>query len=283
MTQVPSDFSWPASWKPLPLPEGWPGLIPSAEVELQSELCPEHPLFGVACRAVAFNADNENEFLFATDNPTTPLAFVHLTFQAESDPKWPYPVSYSGWEEFRAAWKSENVQMAFTREEAYVVLCSLKPAPVFLQSYREKRLPEDLEIYFGPPEEFFLAPETQEMYTQNRLVPILDDGNFGTVTFLDPDTRELVQVIVEAPDEPPVVFRHWQQYLGDLMIRVGESEDDDDRVRRIAELVGFRHTDALFDHFARTESLTGDAQWEARRQFPLSLPADPGASAGPRS
>jgi hypothetical protein len=162
--------------------------------------------------------------------------------------------------------------MAFTREQAYAALASFNPAPVFLESYRVKSLPECLHIYFGPPEEFFIAPETQELYTRGHMVPILDDGNFGRVTFLDPRTRELVQMDVESPDEYRAVFRHWQQYLGDLMLHVGETVDEEDRVRRIAGLVGFAHIDKLFEHFAWTQALSGDGWWEARRQFPLGIP-----------
>lgn len=161
--------------------------------------------------------------------------------------------------------------MAFTREHAYGALASLNPAPVFLESYRVKSLPENLDIYFGPPEEFFIAPDTQEIYTRNHLVPILDDGNFGLVLFLDPHTKELVQMDIESPDEFRAVFRHWQQYLADLMLRVGESVDEDNRVRRIAVLVGFAYPDELFEFFARTQALSGDAWWEARRQFPLGI------------
>lgn len=104
MTDVPNGFEWPAPWKPLPLPAGWLGLVRSAEAELQSEVCPGHRLYRVECRTVAFNADDVNEFLFATDDPAAPVAFVHLTFQAETDPRWPYTVTYAGWEAFRAAW-----------------------------------------------------------------------------------------------------------------------------------------------------------------------------------
>ena len=141
--------------------------------------------------------------------------------------------------------------MAFTRDEAYTALASLNPASVFLDSYHVRRLPENLDIYFGPPEEFFLAPDTQELYTRNRLIPILDDGNFGLVTFLDPSTRELVQMDVEATADSRVVFRHWQHYLAELMIRVAESVDDDKRIWHMAELVGFSHTNELFEHLAR--------------------------------
>jgi len=163
--------------------------------------------------------------------------------------------------------------MAFTREQAYAALASLNPAQVFLDSYRIRRLPENLDIYFRPPEEFFLAGDSQEPYTRNsRFVPILDDGNFGVVTFLNPETRELVQIDVEAPGETRATFRHWQQYLADLMIQVGEVVEEDESVRRIGRLIGFDHTDALFAYYARTEGLSGDAWWEERRQFPLSIP-----------
>ena len=110
MAEVPDNFPWPAPWKPLPLPEGWLGLVRSAEAELQSEVCTGHPLYRVACRAVAFNADDVSEFLFATDNPAAPVAFVHLTFKAETDPQWPYTVCYSGWEAFRAAWEAPDAE-----------------------------------------------------------------------------------------------------------------------------------------------------------------------------
>jgi hypothetical protein len=165
--------------------------------------------------------------------------------------------------------------MAFTREQAFAALASLNPAQVFLNSYNVKPLAENLDIYFGPPEEFFIAPETQELYTHNRLVPILDDGNFGLVLLLNPETRELVQMDVESPPEVRAVFQHWQQYLAELMIGIGESVDDDGRVRRIADLIGFAHTDQLFDYFARSQAISGDAWWEERRQFPLSIPSDP--------
>ena len=162
--------------------------------------------------------------------------------------------------------------MAFTREQAYEALASLNPAPVFLDAYRVRPLPENLDIYLGPPEEFFIAPDTQEAYTHNHLIPILDDGNFDLVTFLAPDTGALIQMSVESPDDPPgATFRHWQQYLADLMIRIGECVDGDQRVARIAQLIGFAYTDELFAYFARTQALTGDAWWEERRRFPLGI------------
>jgi hypothetical protein len=47
----------------------------------------------------------------------------------------------------------------------------------------------------------------------------------------------------------------------------------DERVRHMAKLIGFAHTDELFAYFARTEGLSGDEWWDARRKFPLAIPA----------
>src|SRR5262249_54620162 len=107
-----------------------------------------------------------------------------------------------------------------TREQAQAALAALNPAPVFLGAYRGERLPMDLDIFVGVPEEFFLAPDTETTYTGGRLIPILDDGNFGIITFYDPDARTLVQKDVESPREILARFGDWQQYLADLMIRI---------------------------------------------------------------
>jgi hypothetical protein len=129
--------------------------------------------------------------------------------------------------------------MPVTREEALAALGRLNPAPVFLQSYRDQRLPESLEIFFGPPEELFLAPEWQSAYTEDRLIPLLDDGNFGLVTFHDPATGQLVQKDIESPDQVVATFASWPQFLADLMIDIAENTDDDEAIGRIAGLVGF--------------------------------------------
>jgi hypothetical protein len=170
--------------------------------------------------------------------------------------------------------------MAFTRAQAYETLAALHPAPVFLQAYEVKRLPEDLDIYFGPPEEFFLAPETQEPYTRGRLVPLLDDGNFGVVTFYDLATRSLVQIDVESPDEVRATFWCWQQYLADLVIEVAESVESDERLRRMAELMQFRCTTELLAVLHRAADLPPQEYQAARRQFLSSIPASDGRLGG---
>ena len=155
-----------------------------------------------------------------------------------------------------------------TREEAARTLASLDVAEVFVECYRTKRLPLDLDIYFGPPEELFLAPETQDAYTAGRLVPLLDDGNFGVVTFYDPDKRSFVQKDVESPTETLVVLASWQQYLADLFIRVAESGVDDGDLKQVAGLIGFRHMEQALAFLDNPE----DRDWSIRRrEFIASL------------
>ena len=76
----------------------------SLTAELQREVCPGHPLHRVACRAVARNREDPNEFLFATENPRMPLAFVHLTWTKEEQPNFPWVEGYESWDAFRNAW-----------------------------------------------------------------------------------------------------------------------------------------------------------------------------------
>jgi hypothetical protein len=133
-----------------------------------------------------------------------------------------------------------------TRKQAFEALKALNPAPVFLQSYQDERLPENLDIFFRPPEELFLAPETQTAYTQGRLIPILDDGNFGIVTFYDPSTGSLIQKDVESPAEIRAQFHNWQQYLAHLVVRIAETVDDETRVERMATLLQFKYCNEVF-------------------------------------
>jgi len=107
MIDIPEGFDWPPPWKPLPFPEGWlgrVGRVSSAEEELKREVGPGHVLLGRTCRAVAYNPKHCDEFLFVTDDPLNPLAFVHLTWQIERDPTWPYTITYAGWVAFWLAW-----------------------------------------------------------------------------------------------------------------------------------------------------------------------------------
>jgi hypothetical protein len=56
--------------------------------ELSSELSAKHVLFGLNASAVAKRIDRD-DVLFELAGGGTPLAVVHLTWQRESDPRWP--------------------------------------------------------------------------------------------------------------------------------------------------------------------------------------------------
>jgi hypothetical protein len=112
----PEGFEWPDPWEPIPAGDDWFGYPRlTAEVlgerhdgslvgELQREVCPGHPLYRVVCVAVGRNREDPNEFLFGTDRPGMPLAFVHLTWAVEREPNFPWVQEYASWEAFRAAW-----------------------------------------------------------------------------------------------------------------------------------------------------------------------------------
>ncbi len=161
--------------------------------------------------------------------------------------------------------------MGFTREQAYQTVKEMRVAPVFAQSDEVKCLPENLDIFFGPPEEFFIASDSQEPYTGGRMVPILDDGNFGIVTFYDPRTGELAQYDIESSDEVHATFRCWQQYLAALLFRVVESIGDGERIRRIAALVRFHYVEDLFAVCHRAAGMSYQQFREERQRFIQSV------------
>ncbi len=115
----PPGFRWPALWRPLteseasrevicPQPFSEDPLGFTFEAELEREVCSGHPLYQVECWAVARNGDHPDEFLFATANPSYPLAFVHLTWSVETEPTFPYTIGYRTWEVFRSAWENSS-------------------------------------------------------------------------------------------------------------------------------------------------------------------------------
>jgi hypothetical protein len=113
----PHGFEWPAPWEPIPDEDTWFGYpritaeafgdeppVDTLAQELQREVSPAHPLYRVTCTAVGRNRADPNEFLFLTDRPGMPLAFVHLTWAKEKGAKFPWVEGYESWEAFRLAW-----------------------------------------------------------------------------------------------------------------------------------------------------------------------------------
>src|SRR5262249_15333534 len=173
----------------------------------------------------------------------------------------------SGGSTTRTSETSDVAAMPTSREQAYRALVSLRPPAILLQCYESKKLPENLDIYLGPPEEFFLAPDTQDSYTEGRLIPLLDDGNFGVVTFYDPRTGMFVQKDVESPGEARATFVNWQQYLASVLVQIAESTEDDGRVRRAAELLEFRYIDSLLALLNGSGALNYDRHATAVREY----------------
>lgn len=86
------------------LPEGW--VRTSGDMarrlldELQRELPPGHAWSGVPIETFADRDGASDDVLFrCLDNPAR-FAIVHLTWRAESDPRWPHIVFEGTFEEF---------------------------------------------------------------------------------------------------------------------------------------------------------------------------------------
>ena len=118
LSHPPPEFDWPKPWEPISAESRcleFPRIMgevfgdyetaPSLSAELQRECCPAHPLHGRSCMAVAAARDDPNEFVFLTDHPAFPIAFVHLTWSVEKDPMFPYTVGYASWKAFEMAWR----------------------------------------------------------------------------------------------------------------------------------------------------------------------------------
>lgn len=119
----PEKCTWPKPWRFINSSESSQEVLGSQpyepdprkftfEAELQHEVCPSHPLYRVNCRAVARSCEHPDEFIFLTDRPDMPLAFVHLTWRVEEDPEFPYTIGYPSWEAFNVAWTAGCVDHA---------------------------------------------------------------------------------------------------------------------------------------------------------------------------
>ena len=67
--------------------------------ELSTELYPKHPLYALKVKAVANRIDRD-DVLFEISGGSAPLAMVHLTWQKESDPRWPTTRLFASWDEW---------------------------------------------------------------------------------------------------------------------------------------------------------------------------------------
>lgn len=110
----PNCVRWPTPWRPIAddaaaLAFGrWinPAVADTVLGELRREISATHPLSGVACRPVAWEAWGRKDFLFATARPDMPLALVHFTWSVERDPAWPFVIPYRSLRHF--FWRERN-------------------------------------------------------------------------------------------------------------------------------------------------------------------------------
>lgn len=104
----PKSIQWPSPWQAiaderasLEFGMKWNNEVrPSIINELHREICSSHPLFGVQCRPIAFDAKVKKEFLFETDIVDMPLVLVHFTWMIEKDPRWPIIIPFQSINEF---------------------------------------------------------------------------------------------------------------------------------------------------------------------------------------
>lgn len=70
------------------------------ELELAREASPSHSLFGQATTAIGFMQKCPNDFLFSINNDSGTFAWVHLTWQRESNADFPRCTHYVDWNDF---------------------------------------------------------------------------------------------------------------------------------------------------------------------------------------
>jgi hypothetical protein len=66
---------------------------------LFAEVPPGHVLYGLKTRAVAYRLDRD-DILFEVEGSEMPLAVVHMTWQKETDPRWPNTQFFGSWEQW---------------------------------------------------------------------------------------------------------------------------------------------------------------------------------------
>ena len=78
-------FAWIRPWQKITVAHR-----DAYELELRTELCPQHPLYKVKATAIARTC-NGDDILFYLPGHHYPLAVVHLTFtgRLEPNPLWP--------------------------------------------------------------------------------------------------------------------------------------------------------------------------------------------------
>lgn len=107
---VPEVEHW--SDKSNPLPENWTCVDPASGrrlvAELQREVCAKHVLFQRHVRAVGRSALRD-DVLFASLEGDGVVYVVHLTWDRESDPEWPFTTRFESIGHFFRRWPRDEL------------------------------------------------------------------------------------------------------------------------------------------------------------------------------
>jgi hypothetical protein len=98
--------------KPVQLPAGWTAVNSERgqqlEHELRRELPKSHRLRNVALETLATHDADDDDVLFQAVGEQA-VYWVHLTWNVERDPTWPYTVAYDDVADFNARWGEEAI------------------------------------------------------------------------------------------------------------------------------------------------------------------------------
>jgi hypothetical protein len=103
-------MDWPDDWWPIDA-----ATAAAFEAELQREMSPGHPLFGLPLRAIG-QGGNGDDVLFTVADGSERVAAVHLTWaRAAECPPWPGSELYEGF----AAW-AEDAQDEWNQHQEWI-------------------------------------------------------------------------------------------------------------------------------------------------------------------
>jgi hypothetical protein len=111
--------------------EPWEALEPgnNFHTELQREAPTTHVLSKATIRAIARRGDRD-DFLFRVMDREFSLAVVHLTWNRETDPKWPHTELFRDWEDFKVTRHDPDVtewNELIARDESGAGLTNQRP------------------------------------------------------------------------------------------------------------------------------------------------------------
>lgn len=96
---IPKDFEVLTPWRIIHDTPEIQNRTEQLSARLQSDLSPNHVLWGLSARAIATRIDCD-DVLFEIESPEIPFAVVHMTWRKEVDPRWPRTKVFRSWQEW---------------------------------------------------------------------------------------------------------------------------------------------------------------------------------------